>query len=843
MNLFRLFRRTILRNVRREKFLTLLSILGIALGVGLFMGVKVATDRAVTAFEANIQGIDAYVNYEIVDRSGIDFNEAVYGTVRRAVSHTFPMVKAHAVLPELSETLEINGVDLVRVVGLLDLPVADPAAREQIFSTENGVLITQRFAVKHGLAPGDRLEALVYSGKYVLKIAGIVEVPTIPIHMALMDIGEYQEFFGKIGELTKLDLKTDDATARELEGVLPPNLRIVKKAKVMENQQSFIASFRYNLQFVSLIAVLVGIFLLYNTIFITVVKGRRDIGILRAVGAGKTTVVLLYTGQGVLLGLIGSLIGVVLGQVFAYFSVAAVEKTVSTIFRTISISDYLITGQDGMMAVLLGVAVSFVASLLPAFESARVRPNASVREGAMEKQYRPHYRALFAAGAACVFFGAWIAYRGYRSTASDFPYLAYGGILVFIFGCTLCAPYYLYLFLKILDRPVKGWAAVTGRIAINDMQGSLYRFSIALMSVAISTSLIVALLSSIHSMKRSLQDWINTYMIADVYIKPASCTSNYCFHAIPKELAEQIAAMAEVESVGRFRALELDYQGKKIVAGFGSTEVWAKHGDPDYLDQTEKSRLSQLDVKREVSISDYLGIKYNLQTGETMELETPQGPKTFTVRNRAISYSTTSGFIYLDRRWLQEFWGLDDETQLTVFVRQGQDVDGFVRKLKADLLNRYSLEIVNNEELRREIVTIFNRSFAVTYAIELIAIVVSLIGVINTLLILVFERKREISVLRYLGGSWNQITGTIVISAGLVGLAGIGLGVLMGPFISMVIIHVVNKISFGWEVGFSAPYGLLGVLTLILFLTTLLAGFLPARIARKVDPKAFVSFE
>ncbi|MDX1764560.1 MAG: ABC transporter permease, partial [bacterium] len=407
----------------------------------------------------------------------------------------------------------------------------------------------------------------------------------------------------------------------------------------------------------------------------------------------------------------------------------------------------------------------------------------------------------------------------------------------------LCAPYYLHLFLKAFEGPVKNWFAVTGRISINDIQGSLYRFSIALMSVAISSSLIVALVSSIHSMKNSLHDWINTYMIADIYIKPASCTSNYCFHAMPKEVAEHIARMEAVENVGRFRALELDYRGRKVVAGFGSTEVWATYGDSDYLDQEEKSRLAQMESRKEVSISDYLRVKYDLHPGDSLELETPRGLQTFLVRNTATSYSTTSGFIYLDHRWLRELWGLDDETQLTVYLRKGQDVDAFVDKLKEDLLHLYALEIVNNAELRKEIVEIFNRSFSVTYAIEFIAIVVSLIGVINTLLILVFERKREISVLRYLGGSWNQITGIIILSSGLVGLAGIALGLLMGPFIAIVIIHVVNKISFGWEVGFAAPYGLLGVLTFVLFLTTLLAGFLPARIARKVDPKAFVSFE
>jgi len=254
--------------------------------------------------------------------------------------------------------------------------------------------------------------------------------------------------------------------------------------------------------------------------------------------------------------------------------------------------------------------------------------------------------------------------------------------------------------------------------------------------------------------------------------------------------------------------------------------------------------LAEMESNEKVAgISEYLSIKYGIKKGDKIKLNTPRGIAEFTVNDIFSSYSTTSGFIYLDRKWLREFWGLDDATQFSVYVKDDVDIDQFIYRLKERLLPDYSLEIMNNQELRQKIMNIFNRSFAITYAIEIIAIIVSLIGVINTLLALVFERKREISIIRYLGGSWKQIQQNMILSAGIVGVTGIFLGSLLGPLMSIIFIHVVNKISFGWEIHFKIPFLYLTVIITFLFFTTLLAGLLPSKVARKIDPRRFISFE
>ncbi|MFZ5998690.1 MAG: ABC transporter permease [Nitrospirota bacterium] len=840
LTLIRIF---VLRNVREEKFLTSLSILGVALGIGLFIGVKVASDRALVSFESGIQGLNPRANYEIIDISGIDFDERVYREVLHVEERILPLLKVNGNIPSLKDTIDINGLYTVKALRFLPESAATDIDVEQFFRKENGILVSKKFAGKHGLKRGAVIHALVYDKEYPLEIVDVLDAEQLPANTVIMDLGNFQEYFRKWGLLSRIDLETDAHTAERLQRMLPPNLSLERKEEVIKSQESLVASFRYNLQFISLIAILVGVFLLYNTVFISVVKRRTEIGILRSLGADKDTVIFLFTIQGILLGFIGSVIGIGLGQIIAYFSVIAVERTISTMYGTIAISDYLISMRDALRALGLGLLISLIASAVPAFEASRIRPNESSKEGTFESKYRKYQGVLALAGLFCIGAGGVLSYIDYRYTPFEFPFLAYLGILSIIAGFSFLSPFYLSLVLKMIRTPSERLLKATAKITIGDMKGNIYRFSVSLMSVAISGALIVALLTLIFSFKKSLESWIARTISADIYIKPASCTSNFCFYPLSEEVVSIVQSFPEVAGVDRFRTLHLDLFGRKVVAGFGDIEMQRRHSKVNYFDIEEEGRFKELGQRKQVAISNYLSIKYGLREGDPLEIQTPKGKQAFIVNDTFSSYSTTSGFIYMDRKWLKEYWGLDDATQMAVYVKKGTDVDRFAQKLRAQLSTKYSLEVMNSSELRDKVLTIFNRSFAITYAIELISIVVSLIGVINTLLALVLERKRDISIIRYLGGDWRQIQCMLIFAAGIIGIAGTFLGTLMGPLMSIIFIHVVNKVSFGWEIHFSIPVLFLSFVIIFLLATTVLAGIIPSKVARKIDPKRFISFE
>jgi putative ABC transport system permease protein len=825
----------VLRNIRSEKFLTLLAVIGIALGVGLFVGVKAASDKASSSFEADIRGITPRTGFEVVDASGIDFNEKIYRDLRGINDGSYPVLQVDAYLPDLKQSIILNGIDVIRSAGFITPSgVSGPTGSDikELFTDIGGILISRAFADRFSLKKGDTLRALVYDGRYDLRVVDVLDLGTLPADTVFMDLGNFQEYFHKTGLLSRIDISAGEREAGEIEKILPPGLVLEKKMTIIKDRNSLLKSFRYNLQFISLIAILVGIFLLYNTVFISVVKRRTEIGILRSLGMEKKTVIGIFLCQGLILGVAGSLLGIVLGQVAAYFAVTAVSKTISTMYGAISISDYILSARDAVTALLLGVAVSLIASAVPAYESSRIRPDESAREGSFEGKYGLYMKHFFLAGLCLVALGGIVSLMDYLYAPFNFPFLAYSGILLIIAGFALTSPLYLFLSMKGIRRASPRFFGATGKLSAGDISGNIYRFSVALMSVAISSALIIAFLLLIFSFRSSLKEWIHRNIAADIYIKPASCMSNFCFYPLSSSLIAKVEGYSGVAAVDKFRTLYIDFRGRKIVAGFGDTEVQRKY-----------AHARDYGSVRQAGISSYLGTRYHLKKGDTVELHTPRGNIPFRVRDVFSSYSTTSGFIYLDRRYLKEYWGLDDATQLGVYIKKGADVNDVVSRLREELLPHYSVEIMNNEQLRNHVLAVFNKTFAITYAIELISIIVSMIGVITTLLTLVLEKKREISIIRYLGGSWSQIQRVLILSAGTIGLTGILLGMIMGPLMSIILIEVVNKISFGWEIHLRVPVLYLSAVIIILFLTTLSAGLIPARVAKKIDPKKFISFE
>jgi putative ABC transport system permease protein len=834
----KLIRFFVWRNMREEKFLTLLSILGVALGVGLFIGVKVASDRAITSFEADVRGLDRQANYEVLDVSGVDFDETIYRNVRLLNDKSMPALRVDGFIPSWNREVVIEGIYTVRAMENAG-PAREEYHLEDFFREPNGVIVTKKFAEANSLKRGSAFTAQVYDRQYTLKVVDIADFDYLPPNTILMDLGNFQEYFGKTGFLSRIDLETDDKTAEKIQKILPPGLAVEKKSEIIENRKGLLKSFRYNLQFVSLIAILVGMFLLYNTVFISVVKRRTEIGILRGLGAGKKDMVLLSIIQGAVIGLAGSLAGIAIGQVTAYFAVIAVQKTISMIYTSTAISDYYIHSRDAVTALAVGIFISIVASAVPAYEAARIRPREGYSEGSFEMKRLRHMKPLFFLGLLFAVSGGAVACIDYRFTPFDFPFLAYAGILLIILGFALCSPFYLSLVLSFFRKTLTLMTGATGKLAAGDMSGNVYRFSVALMSVAISSALIIALLTLIFSLRASLTDWMGRNISSDVYIKPSACKSNFCFYPLSGELIEEVKKFPEVESVERFRTLYIDYQGKKVVAGFDGTELRQESGRGGQAGDNGDEE----DSAPRAGISRYLSIKFGLKQGDSIELPTPKGPVRFIVSEVFSSYSTTSGFIFMDRKWMKKYWGLDDATQIIVYVKQGADAGRLIEKLKRTLLPRYSVDIMSMDELRQRVLSIFNKTFAITYAIELISIIVSLIGVINMLLALVLERKREISIIRYLGGSWKQIRNILVLSAGIIGIGGIVYGAFLGWAMSLIFINVINKISFGWEIHFRPPLLYLLIVCGILFLTTLLAGLIPSRVARKTDPKRFVSFE
>lgn len=831
MNTLKLITVITLRNLKEEKLFSIISILGVALAVGLFISILGTTQTAINSFTEDIKKLNPDTNYQILPKFGNYFDESVYELLIKHDYKPIPVIKTDGLHEKTDTSINLFGIDTFSAFKQSRVRISPEQINIRVFlNSIDGAILTKDVAKRIGVNKGDNFSLIVGNNKVNYRVAGILAGNRIPTGI-YQDIGNFQEKLSVFGKLSRIDLKSNDTD--RLNKILPQSVRLISKAGVIKNEKDILESFKFNLHFISFIAILVGFFMLYNTIFITVVKKRPQIGILRALGAGKKQILLIFIIQSIILGVIGSFLGLFLGQILSFYSSRMVEDTVTTIFKPVIIEEMFIFSNYALIAFIIGLAISLIAAVLPAVEATRVKPTETVREGTFELRYLKFYKQAFILGIILVVAGICFSLADYFLKIFNQPFFSYAGILLVLAGFAAGSPYYLEKFLQKGQNLLKKIFRAPGTISSADIYSSLYRFSIALISVTISTALIISMMVLINSFETSLKNWINKNLNADIFIKSSSCSSNFCFEPIDSNVLSKIKDIDGIAALNPFMAMQGKFRGRDVIYGFGDEKVVKRYND----------NIENYNIIRTTAVSEYLKIKYGIEKGDDILIDTPAGRKKFKVREVFTSYSTTQGFIILDKSFQKKYWGSSAFTQLSVFLKKDADTEKVIKKIKEKLEGAYTLDILNNNVLRQKVMGIFNNSFQITYAIQLTALIISLLGVANMLYAVALERKREISILKYLGADNKFLTKIYMISAGFIGFCGIIYGVILGFILSFITIKVVNTISFGWSISIHLNAVKIFITLMILLIFVILAGILPLKTIKQTDPKKSVSYE
>lgn len=831
MNTLKLITVITLRNLKEEKLFSIISILGVALAVGLFISILGTTQTAINSFTEDIKKLNPDTNYQILPKFGNYFDESVYKLLIKHDYKPIPVIKTDGLHEKTDTSINLFGIDTFSAFKQSRVRISPEQINIRVFlNSIDGAILTKDVAKRIGVNKGDNFSLIVGNNKVNYRVAGILAGNRIPTGI-YQDIGNFQEKLSVFGKLSRIDLKSDDTD--RLNKILPQSVRLISKAGVIKNETDILKSFKFNLHFISFIAILVGFFMLYNTIFITVVKKRPQIGILRALGAGKRQILLIFIIQSIILGVIGSFLGLFLGQILSIYSSRMVEDTVTTIFKPVIIEEMFIFSNYALIAFIIGLAISLIAAVLPAIEATRVKPTETVREGTFELRYRKFYKKAFILGIILVVAGICFSLADYFLKIFNQPFFSYAGILLVLTGFAAGSPYYLEKFLQKGQNLLKKIFRAPGTISSADIYSSLYRFSIALISVTISTALIISMMVLINSFETSLKNWINKNLNADIFIKSSSCSSNFCFEPIDSNVLSKIEDIDGIAALNPFMAMQGKFRGRDVIYGFGDEKVVKRYND----------NIENYNITRTTAVSEYLNIKYGIEKGDDILINTPAGRKKFKVREVFTSYSTTQGFVILDKSFQKKYWDSSAFTQLSVFLKKDADTEKVIKKIKEELEGTYTLDILNNNVLRQKVMGIFNNSFQITYAIQLTALIISLLGVANMLYAVALERKREISILKYLGADNKFLTKIYMISAGFIGFCGIIYGVILGFILSFITIKVVNTISFGWSISIHLNAVKIFITLVILLIFVILAGILPLKTIKQTDPKKSVSYE
>jgi predicted secreted hydrolase/ABC-type lipoprotein release transport system permease subunit len=616
---------------------------------------------------------------------------------------------------------------------------------------------------------------------------------------------------------------------------LPASLTFQRPQRRSAAVEKMLSAFHFNLTMLSGIALVVGLFLIYNTISVAVMSRRREIGMLRTLGVTQMQVLQLFLGEALVLGLAGALLGVPLAKGLAELAIALTSTTVDTLYVATAATVPPLTLWHWLAGLGIALPLSLVAAALPALEASRVSPVQAVREAgpSMGNLGVPSiWRLMLPFGFLMT---GWLA--AVQKPVMDLPLWGYGAAVCAILAATFAVPMMLDWIAQGM-RPLLARAfGIEGRLAAAQIQASTQRLSISVAALAVALALTVAIAVMVGSFRQTVLYWVDQTMGADLYIRPGTPPRS---QSPPSFSADTLAALRKHPAVLAFdgyRTMDLPFRDRVVKLGTGDFAVQIEHGKIAVKTVGDaKAMLKSAKEHGGIFVSESFAMRFQVKEGDLITLTTPKGPHAFTIVAQFYDYSNDSGTITMDQSEFQRWFGESRPTHVALYLKPGFEAEAVRDELIQQLDGKGFVAIFTNAGLRAEVLRIFDATFAITWALEIIAILVAMAGVAATMLTMVLERRDEIRLLRIAGADVGQIRRTIILESGLLGLVSQVLGLVVGVLLSLVLIHVINPQSFGWSIQFHMPWLFLAGSTVLTVIGTMLAGFSPAmRVTRSIS--------
>jgi putative ABC transport system permease protein len=709
----------------------------------------------------------------------------------------------------------------------------------------HGAFVSARVAARYHWRSGEVVTGLAGDRVVRLRVAGILPagVAGVDSSVVFVDIATAQELFRKLGRLDRIDCIVDPAqlaaTSAAVRRVLPPGVRAIEPAVRTGEITRMLSSFQLNLAALSYIALLVGMYLIYNTVAISVVQRRPEIGTLRALGARRLQIFRTFLAEGALFGVAGSAFGLALGSALATFSVAAVSKTVDTLYVS-SHADHVVYDPLILLkAFVIGVIAAMVAALVPALEAAATPPAIAMRAQGYERRlpFLAQRTALFGAGLLLIGYACTFA-----PAIDDVPVFGYAAGLLIIFGGSLFAPLAISG-LSRLAAAVFASRSATGELAAANLGSSPVRNSVAVASLMIAIAMTVAVAILIGSFRTTVVAWAGDTLKADLFVRPLGLGDASADATFSPSVASTIARVPGVASIDVYRGLLVPFRGR--ITNIGATDLagYTARSTLRLLGSVDRAALgTRLRGSNNLLVSEPFSTKFGIDTGDRFSLDTPSGLVTFTVAAVYNDYTSDAGVILMDLATYRRVYRDGSINSIAVYARPGVDLVGLRDRIVRSVLP-LRIDSETTRELRSLVISIFDRTFAITYALYVISITIAVLGVVSTLFALVLERRREIGLLRYLGLRARDVRRMVFFEAAFIGLLGGVSGVVVGVLLALLLIFVINRQAFGWLIELHMPWDFLVEAVVLVVFAALLAGVYPAGVAARIRTSEAVRSE
>jgi putative ABC transport system permease protein len=837
--------RVIVRALFRERGRALLSLGAVALGVSVFLAIRLANAAAVASFEGFTRGVGSGADL-VLRAEGGALREADLVRLHELldVAWVRPVLEGSFTGLPAQEGFVLVGVDLLGLGDSSELPASQAptqaaGAGEAILASlqdPKAVLVSAALARAKGLRPGSQLTGLVGDRTLQLKVVAVVpdlpHRPALQRHLLVMDLPAAQALLQRAGELDRVEFgarpgHTSGEVETALRAMARPGWVIEAPEQRAESGRTMSAAFRFNLEVLSLIALAVGGYLLFQAFDAAVNRRRETWATLRALGLGAGSLQALVLGEAALIGLLGSALGVLLGWGLAQGAVQAISRTVAVLYGPSAATGAVLGPSEAALGLSLGLLACLGAAWIPARQAARTPPLQLLARGSGVRPMR--WRPASLSGLLVLGLGLALAFGPTRPPGVAWH--AYLGALLILGGGSLASLGLLPLL------GLAGRGAAWGRaLALRPLQRPTGRHAWATAALTVATGMAVGMGVMVSSFEGTVMAWTSAVLRADLFVAPLGAQGASSRHRLSEETVAALRSDPSVADLDRFQSRAITFQGQPTLIGSGDLDVHARRGH--LVMAAGGSSASVLAAIHAAGLgapgavaSETFSRRFGVTLGQVLDLPTPEGPRAVRVEGIYADYGNERGSLLLDRPQFLAWFQDPSVASVAVYLRPGVDAEAVAAHWRRELPG---LQVRSNPGLRAQVATIFHQTFALTYALELIGLAVALAGLVEALLGLALERRAELHTLRALGARPGEIAG-VLLGEGLgVALAGLLGGLGVGLLLAQLLVSVLNPQVFGWTLAFHIPFAALGGLLGLGLAATVLALWPAARYAARL---------
>ena len=844
----RIFWWNVARTVRRHRMLAIFNVLSIALGIAVYLAIRIANESATRAFSG---GIDLVAGKSHVEVRG-DVDETLWPKIAAlpGVNGVTALTESIAVLPEWpGEYLRLTGIEVISGAAFRTFELRAGAGRfdiERWMGTPNGVAVTRDFAARRGVREGSKLTAEVNGRTVKLEVLALLDPPEdAPLpdsRFAVMDIGWAQELLDRPGRVDSLQmLLADPAHPRGITAQiaeLAPGMQVGPPRQRSEQVGKMLAAFQLNLSALSMVSLLVGVFLIHNTLWTSVARRRVHIGVMRAIGLPAWKVRAIFLGEALLYAILGILLGAAGGVLLAQKLSGAVGQTVTALYTLVNVERLWLEPAQFAVASIYGVTAALLGAWGPAAEASRVETVDALRRGTGSRRDGDSARgwwrwALVSAGLAALC--AW------RALAAGPAWLAFGAALFVLIAASLFAPAVIQgaadmsrIWMKLSSAlgGVKGAGESVMLLAARRLVRGLRRNTITVAALATAVAMYVALVVMTHSFRHSLEAWIGRGIVADIFITPAANESLGMTSFLPQAAVDWLRARPEVAAADTYRETSVPLLSP---TGGGTVSLVAIDGvyrdNLTFIEGDGNAAMQRVFSGDAVVVTEPFSRKFRVHTGDRLTLATPRGPLEVAIAGVYADYSRDHGAVVMSKPVFLRHWEDARVMSAAIYLKPGSNAAAFGETFRTAFAEKGTFAVNTTRMLRERILRVFDQTFAVTHVLRTVAMIVAIAGVFLTITTMVTERRRELALMRALGATPRWVRGLVLAEAGLLALLASLLGVEAGVPLAMVLTWVVNPAFFGWTIQLDIPWSSLAWTPLWILAAALVAAWWPARLA------------